>query len=365
MTQRRWWSLIGPWPFRPALMTVMMGFFFVALRNGSRFGQGEGFRLEWLTEGVVGGLTVGGAFGVVMYLGLLWQQRFGLHWGSYVLFILLSSAASIGVRALMGDVDWGVITDPASALVGLLRLTLATFLILSLTGVSARRLVEQVARTNAALDLAQEQAKMLLKGDEDTRAQIASALHDRVQARLIAICMELQLIDTRGDAVIQRAIDSAVQRVEDVRGNDVRRAARALSPSLAEVGLESALEELAQQYLPGMLTTIVVDSEVDSKNSRIPPRVLLGAYRIIEQALLNAGGHGAANACRVLVRVDDDGAVQVVVSDDGRGFPENREPTGFGSTLMTTWAQSLNGTWSWRSGDAGGVRVEAHFPWQG
>jgi signal transduction histidine kinase len=150
-------------------------------------------------------------------------------------------------------------------------------------------------------------------------------------------------------------------QLEEIRSVDVRRIARALSPSLSEVDLESALNELTLQYDPGMKSTITVDSVIENKETRPSAKVLLGAYRIIEQALLNSAGHGAARLCEIDVRVELD-ALSLTVKDDGRGFVNPPNMTGFGSTLMTTWAHSLGGSWAWKEGRNSGVVLSARLP---
>lgn len=362
MTNRRWWTVLGPWEFRPLLLAVIYGFFFVALLNGSRFGNGERYSSEWLLEGMAGGLLVGVLVGAVAYLGLLWQKRFGLHVGSYVFFVFFACISAVAVRIFLGDVSIEVATDPVSVFAAVMRLVLAMFLILALTGLSARRLQDQVTQTQEALELAREQSLVLLKGDEFTRRQIATALHDRVQARLIAACLQLQAVDVDNAQTTRGTIDSVIVGLEEVRGVDVRRAARALSPSLTEMGLRGALVDLGQQYEPGMRTSVQVDEVFQAKATRPAPSVLLGVYRIVEQTLLNAAGHGAANTCKVIVRAEAEGALKVTVTDDGRGFADHNIISGFGSTLMTTWTQSLGGKWSWRSGTSGGVTVEVWIP---
>jgi two-component system, NarL family, sensor kinase len=341
---------------------VLVGFFFVALRNGSRIGQGEGYTAEWLTEGLAGGLVVGAAAGIVMYVGVRWQRRFGVRVAAYITFVLVAALVAVGVRALLGDVDTKVLRDFVSATAGVARLAVGMWVILAVAGVSARRLKDQVEETETALGIAREQALVLLKGDEYTRRQIATALHDRVQARLIAVCMEMQTADVKDPESTRTMIDSVVAGLEEVRSIDLRRAARALSPSLLELGLGACLEDLGQQYEPGMRTTVDVDEVFEVKATRPPASVLLGSYRIVEQALLNAAGHGAANTCKVLVHPDDDGGLRITVSDDGRGFASHGATSGFGSTLMTTWTQALGGTWSWRQGVNGGVTLEASIP---
>jgi two-component system sensor histidine kinase UhpB len=353
------WRILGPWPLRPVLITVTMALYLSGIRNSARIASGD-FEIEWLTEGTFVAVLIALMCGLVLQIGVLWQRRFGVRLMSYVVFVLLSSSTMIALRIIVGDVNSSVLDDVPTVVSAVLRLAAAMFLILIITGIADAKLASQVVQTQNALDLTRAQQGILLQGDEFTRRQISGALHDRVQARLIAACLELQLVDVERPAETQRTLDHTIAQLEEIRAVDVRRIARALSPSLSEVDLESALDELALQYEPGMKSTITVDSVIENKETRPSARVLLGAYRIIEQALLNSAGHGAARLCEIDVRVEHD-LLELTVKDDGRGFAGPPDMTGFGSTLMTTWAQSLAGSWDWQSGKTAGVVLSARL----
>lgn len=355
-----WWRLLGPWPQRPLLVTIAIALYLAGVRNAQRIYEGS-FELLWLTEGSAVAIGIAAVCGLVMYGGMRWQQKFGVRMWSYILIVLLTTVIFIAMRILIGDVDIALLSDPVTLLTAVLRLTLVMFLILIVSGWAGFKLSRQVERTQAALDLTRQQQAILLQGDEYTRRQISGSLHDRVQARLIASCLELQMVDVDHPEVARRTLASVVAQLEEIRSVDVRRVARALSPRLGEIDLESALEELAAQYTPGMSTTITVDDAIDDKSTRPAQPLLLGSYRIVEQALLNAAGHGAARQCEVDITVSED-EITVVVKDDGRGFSGEPNEAGFGSTLMTAWSESLNGHWSWRPGKSAGVVVTAAFP---
>jgi signal transduction histidine kinase len=338
----------------------MMTMYLSGLRNSERIASGT-FEAAWITEGVGVAFLIAVVCGLVMQLGVLWQRRFGIRVTSYVVFVLLTTITMVALRISIGDIQFSVWSEIPTFVGGIGRLALVIFLILIVSGRAGATLQKEVVQKQAALDLARRQQDILLRGDEFTRRQISGSLHDRVQARLIATCMELQMVDVREPDEAQRAIDAAVAQLEEIRSVDVRRIARALSPRLSEVDLESALDELALQYEPGMKSTITVDSVIENKETRPPSNVLLGAYRIIEQALLNSAGHGAARLCEIDVRVEQDTLV-LTVNDDGRGFASPPDMTGFGSTLMTTWARSLGGSWAWKEGRNTGVVVSARLP---
>lgn len=345
---------------RPVLVTVIMALWLSGIRNSERIASGN-FEIAIFTEGTSVAILIAITCGLVLQIGVLWQRRFGVRVVSYVVFVLLASATVIAVRIIVGDVDSAALDNIPTVVGAVMRLAVGVFLVLIITGRADAKLANQVQQTQSALDLARAQQDILLQGDEFTRRQISGALHDRVQARLIAACLELQMADVKQPAKTQQAINQTVTQLEEIRSVDVRRIARALSPQLSEVDLESALDELALQYEPGMKSTITVDSVIENKETRPPANVLLGAYRIIEQALLNSAGHGAARLCEIDAKVEDDVLV-LTVKDDGRGFAGPPDMTGFGSTLMTTWVHSLGGSWAWKEGRNSGVVLNARLP---
>ena len=203
------------------------------------------------------------------------------------------------------------------------------------------------------------QQEQILKADEDARRQVADLLHDRVQAGLIAACLELQALpedEKQKDATIV----TIVQRLENLRGIDVKRAARALSPSLQDVDLHASLRELAAQYEPRMETSVDVSSAVEERVTE--PEVRLGLYRLTEQALMNAAVHGHAQHVDVSIRVTDDSTIVWEVRDDGRGLKDGQTTQGLGSALMTTWMRRLGGQWSLSARDDGGAVCRASIP---
>lgn len=357
---RSFWRILGPWPLRPVLITIVMTLYLSGLRNSERIASGT-YGTAGFTDGIAVAFLIAVLCGMILQFGVLWQRRFGVRVTSYVVFVFLAATTMIALRITIGDVSSTVLDDIPTIVFADLRIAIVIFLILIITGRADAKLASQVRQTQSALDLARAQQDILVRGDEFTRRQISGALHDRVQARLIAACLELQMVDVKQPAKTQQAINQAVTQLEEIRSVDVRRIARALSPQLSEVDLESALDELALQYEPGMKSTITVDSVIENKETRPPTNVLLGAYRIIEQALLNSGGHGAARLCEIDVRVEN-GVLVLTVKDDGRGFAGPPDMTGFGSTLMTTWAHSLGGSWAWKDGKNTGVVLSARLP---
>ena len=278
----------------------------------------------------------------------------------YLLAVFTAALVFVLVRLAMGDLSpFPNLSLGAALLVAMMRNLPILLLIQAIIGLAGRRLRLEVERTQDALALSRQHQRQLLDADERVRGQVSALLHDRVQAGLIAACLELSDAAGRTDDGTRATINAAVQRLEDLRALDVRGAARALSPDLANTDLQSALDELAHQYAPGMLVTIEIDARLASKISQPQDQVLLGCFRIIEQAVLNAAVHGRARNC--LVRVDPlDDVLVISVQDDGIGITSAGLP-GLGSALTTTWTTMLGGSWSRENVPNGGTIVRAQL----
>jgi signal transduction histidine kinase len=81
---------------------------------------------------------------------------------------------------------------------------------------------------------------------------------------------------------------------------------------------------------------------------------------VAAEALRNAVRHAGARHCLVRLTHEPDGAVSLVVRDDGRGFDPDAPP-GIGLVSMQERAAELDGTVDVAS-DESGTRVEMWLP---
>ena len=128
-----WWRIIGPWPFRPALLGPVMAIYLSGLRNSQRISEGNVFDLEWLTEGTFVAVLMAVPFTLVLYLGVLWQRRFGVKPAAYIAFHVLAVTVVVAERFLVGDVTTDVLTDAPTIVTAILRISVVVF-IFSLAG---------------------------------------------------------------------------------------------------------------------------------------------------------------------------------------------------------------------------------------
>jgi glucose-6-phosphate-specific signal transduction histidine kinase len=304
-------------------------------------------------------ILVASIFGLILFVILELARRYLPRavstFPGYLAAIVVAVIVATLVRFAQGYVnDYAELSTRADIAFAVFRTTVAVLIIQAIIGTLLERLQRQVDATQAALDIVEAQAEALLEADEEVRRSVATLLHDRVQGGLLAACLRLQSV-SEASPTSRQDVDQVIHELEQLRSLDVRRAVRTLSPSLKDVDLETAISEMVEPYLPALAVTISIP-----RGAIDDPHLRLGAYRIIEQGLLNAIAHGQAQ--HVAIAIDMHPAyVEITVQDDGRGV-DPRRTSGFGTTLIDTWCRTLGGTWQLTPGAQGGTLLTARLP---
>jgi two-component system, NarL family, sensor histidine kinase UhpB len=190
-----------------------------------------------------------------------------------------------------------------------------------------------------------ESGRIASAAQEEERKRIARELHDEVGQVLTSVMLQLDDADAR---------ESVRQSLEDVR-----RIARELRPEmLDDLGLLSALRALANTAAHQGLR---VDRQLDIGDLRLRPDVELAVYRVAQESLTNVIRH--AHASEVLVALQQvDGAVRLVVRDDGRGLPAGDGRAGDGIAGMSERALHVGGRVTIASSPDAGTEVRLDIP---
>jgi two-component system, NarL family, sensor histidine kinase UhpB len=195
-----------------------------------------------------------------------------------------------------------------------------------------------------------ESARAALAGQESERVRIARELHDEVGQRLTAIVLQLERVARgTGAADVAEAREGARETLEEVR-----EIGRRLRPEvLDDLGLGSALTALTVDV--SRRTRLRIERQLAPGLPVLDPEEELVIYRVAQEALTNVARHSGAKRARVELR-SNDGEVELVVHDDGRGLdPERGE--GSGLLGMRERAVLVGATFSIEAGEAGGTTV--------
>lgn len=224
------------------------------------------------------------------------------------------------------------------------------------------RIQREANATRQALETVVAQRGLLIESEERVRGQVASYLHDRVQTDLVSIGLRIRAAYSLEATQMRAELDRALDELERVRSNEVRKVSRQLSPTLGSVNLDTALRELAGAYLPGMRVTIA-DSDVLSARLRDQEEIsrATGLYRICEQGLLNAAIHGRASECLIQLTGSPRGELVLSLSDNGIGMQGQTLQPGMGMTVISAWVEALDGQWRLQPASAG-MTLTATFP---
>lgn len=216
----------------------------------------------------------------------------------------------------------------------------------------------QAARATTALLRSRAE---LVTAREEERRRLRRDLHDGLGPTLAGVTMGLHAAQTfvaRDPAQAQRLLGALEAQIEDAIA-DIRRLVYGLRPpALDEFGLVRALQLHASRLeIEPAGFDIVIDSPAEGLG-RLPAAVEVAAYRIVTEALTNVTRHAQARSCTV--RLCLNGALEVDVTDDGRGLDPARPP-GVGFTAMRERAAELGGVVS-IEGMRPGTRVRARLP---
>jgi two-component system, NarL family, sensor histidine kinase DevS len=221
-----------------------------------------------------------------------------------------------------------------------------------------------VATAQSAADSLRRQR---IAAAEAERGRWARELHDETLQALGNLRLILSGSRRSGNPeVVAAAVDQALEQLElDI--TTLRALITELRPAaLDQLGLEPALTALVDRTRRGGVEVdadIVLAGETAVASERLTADLETGVYRIIQEALTNAGKHGDASHATVRV-VEADGHVEVTVRDDGRGFdPDIAAPTaGFGLAGMRERVELLNGELDITSVVGEGTTVSATLP---
>jgi PAS domain S-box-containing protein len=231
-----------------------------------------------------------------------------------------------------------------------------------------QRMLEAFAASAAigvatARSMAEERLMNTIDAAEQERSRWARELHDETLQAFAVLRMRLSsaLREEAPDA-LEKTGQAAVEQIDDEIVK-LRRLITELRPaSLDTIGLEAALQALAEQHQQAATMEVDCDLELpDDDEARPTPVLETAVYRLVQEALNNAAKHSMARRADVMVRASG-GAIAIEVRDDGVGFEPNLVREGFGLVGMRERAALLGGTLDINSIRGSGTRIRAEIP---
>jgi len=238
--------------------------------------------------------------------------------------------------------------------------TLALVAFLSLLWSAYRIRLRVIERHQAEITALNES---LMKAQEQERTRIAGELHDGVMQQISALSLVLGTGKRQPEAAAKKTM-ADVQRKLIEMGTEVRQLSHNLHPPmLKDAGLPEVLRGYCDEF--SRVRNIPVSYHADDSVQDLSRGAALALYRIAQEAMGNAGTHGAAHHVDVRL-ARSSGLVALTVTDDGKGFDANRIGglRGLGLINMRERARQLNGTFEMNSEPGRGTTVRVTIPFR-
>ncbi len=209
-----------------------------------------------------------------------------------------------------------------------------------------------------------ELLKKLITAYEDERRRIARELHDEAGQALTALILNMEMAEQSSSPVGQLSL-GRLRGIAEQTLAELRRIISALRPAiLDDLGLDAAIRWYVKEMVEpqGLRVTI----RLSGLAPRLPSHVETAVFRIVQEAFTNMLKHADAQHATVDA-VLRNGQVQLVITDDGRGFevtaiPRSREGRGVGLLGMKERAELLGGKLQVSASPGAGTTIEVTIP---
>ena len=202
-------------------------------------------------------------------------------------------------------------------------------------------------------ELRGSRARIVAAGQAE-RKRLERDLHDGAQQRLIALSLELGMLEQSlaEKPEARRRLDLARREITQSL-EELRDIARGLHPAVVSGhGLAVGLEQLAARAPVPVRLKVAVDA-------RLPEALEVAAFYLVSESLANTGKHARATEATVDVALAD-GQLVIEVADDGVGGADSE--AGSGLRGLADRVEALGGRLRVWSPAGEGTRLRAEIP---
>jgi signal transduction histidine kinase len=210
------------------------------------------------------------------------------------------------------------------------------------------------AELRARLEELRGSRERVIEASQQERQRLERNLHDGAQQRLIALSLDLSMLENRlgGDPEARAQIDQARQEIAQSL-EELRAVAHGLHPAVVSGhGLAVALESLAARAPVPVRLSVELEERVDEQ-------LEVAAYYVVSESLANIGKHAQASSATIAVRRGN-GQLVVEIVDDGIGGADSE--AGGGLRGLADRVEALDGRLRVWTPHGGGTRVRAEMP---
>ena len=210
-----------------------------------------------------------------------------------------------------------------------------------------RLLRKQLELNQVKQDQQKEILRNTIQAQENERKRIAQDLHDEVGAMLSVVKLNVSMIERHTQEKANSLAGETKSYLDEVI-TQVRGISRALlPPSLEKLGLNHALEELANWV--NKTDKIRIECQNTGEPFRFDTIKELAVFRVSQEVVNNAIKHSGADLILINSRYTDK-SVSIVIRDNGKGFDLNEKlQTGLGLKNLESRMEMINARFKLKS----------------
>jgi two-component system sensor histidine kinase UhpB len=233
-----------------------------------------------------------------------------------------------------------------------------TRMIGAMTDITEKRKLEKEL---AEQELRQQKliTEVTIQAQEKERNELGRELHDNINQVLATIkmylSMSLEKDGMRLDLTL-RSLDNINYAIEEIR----KLSKSLVSPSLGDIGLMEALEELSEEINVASGLKVEVINELDDKR-KLDKNMELMLYRIAQEQLNNIRKYAKAKKAVITVRTQGS-KLFFSVTDNGVGFDMGAKAKGIGLKNISSRVDFYSGTMDIISKPGHGCTIEINIP---
>lgn len=194
----------------------------------------------------------------------------------------------------------------------------------------------------------------LTEGEEKERKRLAEELHDGIGAKLSGLKMSLEYLSELDHTDKELLNKVSIGVSESI--NELREISQNLKPSnLFSKGLNQTLTEFVEHL--NNKSTCDYSLYIDNIDKVISQEMQFLMYRIISELLHNIQKHAAACKASIQVFLTEEGHIQLIAEDNGKGFKEAMKANGIGISNIKSRIEVYNGKINIDSSSAGTIII--------
>lgn len=248
-------------------------------------------------------------------------------------------------------------------IIGVLLLLLMAVALLLFFFFSRRKIVEkELEKKEMELEYQKEIIHATILTQEKERKRIAQDLHDEISSKLNVILLNSNFLND-GELTQDeyKNVNNRIIKVTKTTIGTARKIAHdLLPPILGKFGLQSAIDELVDEY--NLSKTVKIDSNIYYPEKRLSSTQELHVFRIIQELINNSIKHGQAENIDINFN-EKDQELNLNYRDDGIGFSTEvfEEKKGLGMKNIESRVELLNGDLLIKSAVNEGIEVSIIF----